>query len=923
MLAGEDLKRWIDDLELPEVGRKLLEKILSSEPVRRVGGGANNSYGFYSSVKMGKTIAFESGNVEQPGLEQFYEYNSDVLGYLDQSHKFNLRYKSKDGRIVSTGYVPDYFVFYRDFIAIDEWKPEKRLIELVEQYPNRYHQDESRQWRSLPAEEIIQQYGFRFRIRTDTEINWVKVGNIRCLRAYLNPKKEYCVDEQISEAITATVTAHPEGISLSQLRQEVSLATIDDIYTLIAKDTIWVDQDSVSLTDDQERVHIFPNQQIAEACVLMQQCRTSSLTSTLQITNIAEGTTFYWGGKLRTILHVGKDLIYVRGDENMIRLSYADFNSLAQKGDIVYPKKQAAEAFPDEVQNILLRASPTDLAEANRRYWIIAPRLHGQATNESTPERTVRAWLAKYREAEEKYGFGLAGLISKKNSGNHYSRYSQEVWDFADEIISTEYETGTQPTRLAAYGILLAQWSKQKEEGKIAGDPPSYQAFCERINNRPIYQRTLARQGKRAAYQVSSTYLELEYKTPRHGSRPFEICHIDHTEEDIEVICPRTSRNLGRPWTSVLIDAYSRRILAVWMSFDPPSYRSCMMVLRICVQRFNRFPETIVVDNGKEFQSVYFDTLLAAFGCHKKHRPAGKPRFGSIIERFFETSHTQFFYNLRANTQITKFVRWITKSNDPKRQATWTLGELYEHYVFGYCYGFYDEDKTHPALGQTPCEAFDQALLNTGSRPHQFIAYSQAFIILTLPSTRKGTARVQIGRGVKINTFWYAAKDGSFNHQDVENKDVPVRYDPFNLGEAFAFARGLWVPCISEHYSILRGRTEKELQVYTVEKRQERRKYGQALSALAKGNAIRFLSTDRPTEKQALQRQRDLSTLDVQQRIEEGYLASFSVESNGITTLAADSCNEGASVLESVNEPANKIDLTVITSYRDDELWEL
>lgn len=922
MLSGKELERWIDDLRLPEVGRELLERILSSEPVRRVEGGSSNSYGFHSSQKMERAIGFESRNVENAGLEQFYEYNNDVLGYLDQPYKFTLKYLSKDGKTVTTGYVPDYCVFYKDFVAIDEWKPEEKLLALAERHPNRYFQDETGQWRSLPAEEVIQQYGFRFRIRIDKEINWIKIRNIACLRAYLNPKREYRVDEQIAKNITEIVTAHFEGIPLAQLRQEADTATIDDIYALIAKGVIWVDQDSVSLSDEQDRAYIFPSQQVAEACVLMHQTRTTPLGSALQVTDIVEGVTFYWGGKLRTIVHVGEELLYVRGDNNLIRLSYTDFNSLVQQGDIVYPKKQAVEAFSNEVQNILLKASPTDLAEANRRYWIIAPKLHGQPANENTPERTVRDWLAKYREAEAKYGFGFVGLISQKNPGNHYSRYSQEAWDFVDEIITTEYETGIQPTRLAAYGILLAEWSKEKEEGKRAGDPPSYQAFCERISDRPIYQKTLARQGKRAAYQVAPTYWDLDYKTPRHGSRPFEICHIDHTEEDIEVICPRTGRNLGRPWTSVLIDAYSRRILAVWMSFDPPSYRSCMMVLRICVQRFNRFPETIVVDNGKEFQSVYFDTLLAAFGCHKRHRPVGKPRFGSIIERFFQTSHTQFFYNLRANTQITKFVRWVTKSNDPKRQAVWTLGELYEHYAFGYCYGFYDKEKTHPALGQTPREAFDLALLNTGSRPHQFIDYNQTFIILTLPSTRKGTAKVQIGRGVKINGFWYAAKDGTFNHQDVEGTQVPVRYNPFDLGEAFAFVRGLWVPCISEHYAILRGKSEKELQIYSAEKRQERRKYGQELSEIAKGNAIRFLASDRPTEKQALQRQRDLSALDVQQRIYENYSSPSSEQSMNSQLLIDDSCDDMSDPThESLDEAISEIDVTSIQPYEDDALW--
>ena len=35
------------------------------------------------------------------------------------------------------------------------------------------------------------------------------------------------------------------------------------------------------------------------------------------------------------------------------------------------------------------------------------------------------------------------------------------------------------------------------------------------------------------------------------------------------------------------MDAYSRRLLAVYLTFDPPSYRSVMMVPRICVLRFD------------------------------------------------------------------------------------------------------------------------------------------------------------------------------------------------------------------------------------------------------------------------------------------------------------------------------------------------
>ena len=73
------------------------------------------------------------------------------------------------------------------------------------------------------------------------------------------------------------------------------------------------------------------------------------------------------------------------------------------------------------------------------------------------------------------------------------------------------------------------------------------------------------------------------------------------------------------------------------------------MGLRILVQRFGRFPSTLVVDGGKEFNSIYFDTLLARYHCTKKIRPGGKPRFGSVIERLFGTTNTEFIYEYAVN----------------------------------------------------------------------------------------------------------------------------------------------------------------------------------------------------------------------------------------------------------------------------------
>lgn len=110
----------------------------------------------------------------------------------------------------------------------------------------------------------------------------------------------------------------------------------------------------------------------------------------------------------------------------------------------------------------------------------------------------------------------------------------------------------------------------------------------------------------------------------------------------------------------------------------------------------------------------------------------------------------------------------------------------------------------HPALGQSPRDAFATGLFNTGGRSHLLIPYDNDFRMLTLPTTAKGTAKVQPGRGIKINNryFWSEV----FYNPRIEGTRVPVRYDPFNAGKSYAYALSQWVECHSEYYkSFLNG----------------------------------------------------------------------------------------------------------------------
>lgn len=387
-----------------------------------------------------------------------------------------------------------------------------------------------------------------------------------------------------------------------------------------------------------------------------------------------------------------------------------------------------------------------------------------------------------------------------------------------ETFITEQFET---PRRAPAASVYRAY---AQECHKRSIPPLSNSAFYVRIQQRSGPHQTEQREGARVAYPEQPWIWELEHKTPRHGHRPFEIAHIDHTELDIEVRSASTGQLLGKPWVTFMMDAYSRRVLAVYLTFDPPYYRSVMMVLRICVQRYERLPQFLVVDGGREFNSTYFESLLAQYRCTKKNRPWAKPHFGSVIERLFDTTNSQFVYTLLGNTQAAKRARMLTRAVDPKEHALWTLSDLYT-YLTEYVYVIYDQNE-HSSLGRSPQSTYLWGMKQGGEREHRRIAYDERFLKATCPTTPKETALVQKGSEIKINHFYYW--NSAFRDPEVIKTAVPVRYDPFDISTAYAQVQGRWVTCRSP-YLVLEGHTEKELLVATAELRQQAKRDGAEL----------------------------------------------------------------------------------------------
>ncbi|GBE93912.1 DDE-type integrase/transposase/recombinase [Nostoc cycadae] len=859
MLTQDEFELWCHRVKLSEVAIKLVEQIRSSQPSRLVGGGRNNVAGRYPSRKMGVTIQFESHKVELPFIYQL-EYEKDILEFYDQPPQIKISYQSDEGKNISFLYTPDFFVLKTNSVGWVECKAENQLQKLAEKNSNRYFLDSDNKWHSPPAERYAEQFGFFFQIWSDAEINWTVQRNLNFLEDYYHAESPL-TQESATRTILSLISAQ-SGITLSALLHLAEGTTSDDIYSLIATEQIYVDLSAAPLVEP-ERCFVFRDQQTALAYRSIVLSQTNSDTISSPVIDIIPGSSVIYDSNILTIIFVGETSVLLNTKEGQtVELALTTFVNLVREGKITCLKNKMESNLSNELRDIFLKASENDLKDANHRYSIIEPYLRGEAIKDNNiPQRTLRYWKSKYIQAQQKYGYGYLGLLSFNNlKGNQNRKLPEHTIELMQKFIDEEYETHKQKRKFEVY----IKFTNALSSAGVSEDLiPSYKTFIKEIKKRSGYEQTVKRSGHRDAYWQEPFYWELELTTPRHGDRPFEIGHIDHTQVDIELRCSRTAKVLGRPWVTFMVDAYSRKMLAAYITFDPPSYRSCMMVIRVCVQRHGYLPQTIVVDNGSEFHSTYFQALIAILKCTLKYRPPSKARFNAIGERLFGTAMTQLIYSLAGNTQITKKVRLMTKSVNPKNLALWTLDLLY-YYLCEWAYQVYDT-KEHPALGQSPQEAFAAGTAQFGSRSHRMHAYDENFRLLTLPTTKKGKVKVNPSQGVQINHIHYWC--ASFLDPEIQNSYVDIRYDPFDAGVAYVYIRGQWVECFSGLYSIFKGRTEKEIEIATSELRKRHQNYAQQFKVRAKTLA-EFLTTVEAEEVLLEQRLRDAQMKNVFRVIE-------------------------------------------------------
>jgi putative transposase len=910
MMNEKEFELWCVTLNLCSEGRELVEKIRTSEPARLVRGGVGNIRGRYPSRTMGKSIQFESESCELYGILTFEFGGADhflgtVREFYDQPLSFKYKFKLPSERTVTITHVPDFFVLLDSGGAFVEFKPEKKLRELSKKYPGRYVLKKDGRWRCPPAEAYVEQFGLSYIVISDAELSAIFVRNINFIQDYLGEDTPPVSAE--SRVAALGIVKAEEGISLQHLigRSEAIGLSADEVNILIANGDLYVDLYAEVLAISYN-VHVYSQR---EAAPTKPRADLNGLIPKARYLNMTEGTRFICDNRVLEIRLLGETKIFFDSDRGPIELLHTRFEELIRRGAIQPVESDLEFDVPEEDRalEILDNALESERAEALRRKRILDCYLNGEQLPEVASPRSLSRWKAAQLTGERVYGNRLVGLLPRFSDRG--DRKTQKIHPKALEIalrlLDCEFETYVQKSLFAVYGLILLECES------VSVKCPTYVTVNHLKDGLPKYQQARKRKGRRAAYAKKPFYLRLEVNTPRHGDRPFEICHIDHTELDIELVDPVTGENYGRPWATFLVDAFSRRILAVYLTFEEPSYRSCMMVLRECVRRFSRLPQTIVVDGGSEFHSQYFETLMAAFEITIKTRPASQPRFGGVIERLFNTVNEQLIHNLKGNTQITRNVRQVTKDNSPQGLALWSLGWLYEA-LCDWAYNRYDVER-HWTLKRSPRDVFSATLRLTGERKHRLIRYDDHFMKLTLPSTSKGTAKYEAGKGFKCHGEYYRYVGDEVNEEDLDGKQLRVRYEPFSLKYGYVYFNKRWLNCVTDKHPELEGRTEKEQKIISAEIKQMNKLISRELPERAKKRAIDLMSAEAMQEEQSrkleLERKKSKENRTVLARIAGG-IAMPGAELPANSNWRQDLGGEMENVVALPSSPFSSLDLT-------------
>lgn len=369
-----------------------------------------------------------------------------------------------------------------------------------------------------------------------------------------------------------------------------------------------------------------------------------------------------------------------------------------------------AESEKEIINRDLLEISEKEWEIAQNRFRIIRPAIENRgnlkfiedaAIEAKVNKATIYRWISRY----EQTGSITSILGKKKNGGRGKSRLPEKLESIIQKCISEIYLTSS---RKSINFLIRAIAFECREYGIKM---PHSTTIRRRINEISEEEKVKSRYGKKIS---DNNFKPVRGSFP-HANYPLSVVQIDHTPVDLILVDEAFRQPFNKPYLTVAIDVYSRMILGVNISFDPPG----AMGTGLCISNAilgkevylsklgidGSWPcwgimETIHVDNAKEFRGIMLKKACENYGINLEFRPVATPHYGGHIERWLG-SFSKAVHDLPGTTFSNINERSTYKS---EKKASFTLAE-FEKWMITYIVNIYHKT-VHSGIGMTPEEKY-------------------------------------------------------------------------------------------------------------------------------------------------------------------------------------------------------------------------
>ena len=440
-------------------------------------------------------------------------------------------------------------------------------------------------------------------------------------------------------------------------------------------------------------------------------------TPSLSVVDVSIGAEVLSGkGKFVVIGHADADLLLCRdcttGQRVMIHVGKLD-------------QPQDASPITFDV------TPPDDLSEISEEEWETAA-----ATLETLRplvEKTFKRGEAKYKVVAEHFGVSVAAIYKwieryrrsgyllssfiapKRNGGRGKGRIDKDVEAIIKNYIETKFLT------LQKRSIKTAIEDIQSLCDGAGLPVPAPNTIKLRIG----WIEERIRVEKRHGTATARARFNVHRGSIPNADWPLQMVQIDHTVLPVIIVDSKYRKSIRRAWITVAIDVFSRVILGIYISLDPPSADSvgeCLSHALLLKDNWLRengapesmrwpfwgTPEVVHADNAKEFRGRFLRTVCKEYGADLQWRPVKKPEWGAHIERLIGTI-SEWLKQVPGATSSGVDEKW---EYDAEGNAILTIEELTEWLIVRiYRYHFLDK---HGGINDlTPYQKWMEGIMGT------------------------------------------------------------------------------------------------------------------------------------------------------------------------------------------------------------------